>query len=155
MHRYTENRVLPYTPEQVFDLVADVERYQDFVPGWLATRILKRTADGVEVDQVMGLGAFRLEFTSHATFKRPEELHITSHGAPFRSLDIHWSFTAAGPGGCLARFSVDYALSSLWLEKFLNLLFSLTMRRILTAFEKRARELYGELPPPTETSDQH
>lgn len=111
MPRYTENRVLPYTPEQVFDLVADAERYQDFVPGWLAALILKRTADGVEVDQVMGFGASRLEFTSHATFKRPDELHITSHGAPFRSLGIHWSFTPAEPCGCLTRFSVDYALS--------------------------------------------
>ncbi|MFQ5936867.1 MAG: type II toxin-antitoxin system RatA family toxin [Acidiferrobacterales bacterium] len=143
MHKYTENRLMGFTPEQVFNVVADVERYHEFLPGWLAARIVERNDNQLIVDQVVGLAAFRLEFISHATLERPDHIQIIARDGPFRLLDIDWHLEPASPSGCLARLKVEFELSSSLLERLLVMLFHITLRQILTAFEKRARRLYG------------
>lgn len=143
MHYYKEERLLPYTQAQVFDLVADVERYHEFVPGWLAARIVERKGDELIVDQVIGLGAFRLEFVSHTSLRSPDHAHVVARDGPFRYLDINWFFEPAAGSGCLTRLSVEFELSSSLLEGVLRLLFGITLRQVMGAFEKRARKLYG------------
>jgi coenzyme Q-binding protein COQ10 len=143
MHTYTEKRLLPCTLEQAFALVADVEHYHEFVPAWLAARVVEREGDELIVDQVVGLGAFPIEFISHTTLKHPDHIHVVARDGPFRYLDINWDFEPASPSGCLTHLSVEFELSSSLLEGFLTMLFKISLRQILSAFGKRARQLYG------------
>ena len=143
MQSYTEERVLPYTREQVFDLVADVESYHEFVPGWLAARIVERAGNELIVNQVIGLGAFPLEFVSHTSLKPPGHIHVVARDGPFRYLDINWEFKPDPRPGCLIRLSVEFELSSPLFAKLLTVLFRISLRQVLSAFEKRAQRLYG------------
>ena len=143
MHTYTEKRLLPCTREQAFALVADVERYHEFVPAWLAARVVEREADELTVEQVVGLGAFPLEFVSHTSLQPPDRIHVIARDGPFRHLDIDWKFEPSSPSGCLTCLTVEFELSSPLLESFLTTLFRISLRRVLSAFEKRARQIYG------------
>ena len=144
MHMYTEKRVLPCTREQAFALVADVERYHEFVPAWLAARVVEREGDELIVNQVVGLGAFPLEFVSHTSLQPPDHIHVVARDGPFRYLDINWDFDPASPSGCLTHLSVEFELSSPLLRSFLTILFRISLRQVLSAFEKRAHQLAAD-----------
>jgi coenzyme Q-binding protein COQ10 len=143
METYTDNREFPYTPDQIFDLVADVESYGDFVPGWLNARIVERDGEVVYVEQEVGLGMFHTRFVSQGIFTRPESIEITSTDGPFVYLAIRWSFEASNKSGCIIRFHAGFELRSRFLEKVMGRLFSDTMRRCVSAFEQKAHELYA------------
>ena len=142
MHSYTEQRTMPFTREQIFSLAADIESYHEFLPLWLTARVVERKDDELIVDQVVGVGAFPLEFVSHASLKHPDHIRIISRDGPFRYLDINWNFESASATSCVTRLSVDFELSSPLFETLLTLLFKRSLRQVLRAFEKRARELY-------------
>lgn len=144
MHKYSEKRVLPCTREQAFALVADIEHYHEFVPAWLAARITEREENELIVNQVVGLGAFPVEFVSHASLKPPDQIHIVARDGPFRLLDINWTFEPTSSSGCLSHLSVEFELSSPLLETFLTMLFRVSLRQVLSAFQKRARQLYRQ-----------
>ena len=144
METYKDKRESPYTPDQMFDLVADVESYGDFVPGWLKARILERDGEVVYVEQEVGLGRIRTSFVSQCIFTRPEGIEITSTDGPFVYLAVRWLFEAAEKSGCIIHFSAGFELRSRLLEKVVGRLFSDMMRRCVSAFEKKAHELYSE-----------
>ncbi len=145
MPSYTENRALCYTPEQLFDLVADVERYPEFLPWWVAAKVRKRDGDVYYTDQVIGFGMFRERFSSKTVLERPERIDVTSDAGPFRRLKIQWTFHPTPPRGCLIGFHLDFELGSKLVQRLFTLLFRDAARRVVTTFERRARELYG--PP--------
>lgn len=145
MPSYTENRVLSYTPEQLFDLVADVERYPEFLPWWVAARIRKWDGDVYYTDQVIGFGLIRQRFPSRTVLERPGRIDVTSDAGPFLRLEIRWTFEPAPEGGCLVGFHLDFELGSKLVQRLFTLLFSDAARRVVRSFERRARELYG--PP--------
>ena len=134
---------LPYTPEQVFDLVADVERYPEFVPMWRAVRVRQREADREVVEQVLGRRGFTWRFTTEARFRRPERIRIASRDAPFRYLVLLWGFRPAGDGGCRVSYRARYELRRLPLRRVLEAMFSDSLGRVVGAFEARAHALYG------------
>lgn len=142
MRNYSEERELVYTPEQMFDLVADVERYPEFLPGWLMARVERREGNTLHVEQRVGLGALNLRFSSRANLSRPENLEIVGTQGPFRTLLIQWRF-APIPGGCLARFKVGFEMRSALLERLASKLFDHMARSVVGRFERRARQLYG------------
>ena len=142
MRSYNEERELVYTPEQMFDLVGDVERYPEFLPGWLMVRIERRAGDTVHVEQRVGLGALNLRFSSRADLLRPERLDIVGTHGPFRTLVIQWRF-ATIPDGCLTRFKIEFEMRSALLEKIASKLFDRMARGVVSSFERRAHELYG------------
>ena len=144
METYIEKRKFPYTPDQMFDLVADVESYGTFVPGWLNVRILERDGDVVYVDQEVGLGMFHTSFVSQGIFTRPESIEITSSDGPFVYLAVRWTFEASNTSGCIIHFHAGFELRSRFLEKVVGPLFSDIMRRCVSAFEQRAHELYAQ-----------
>lgn len=150
METYEETRELIYTPEQMFDLVADVERYGEFLPGWLDARILERDGDVVFVDQEVGMGAFHTSFITQAIFTRPEYIEITSTDGPFLYLAVRWIFEPAHKSGCLTHFYAGFELRSRLLERVVGRLFSDIMRRAVLAFEQRARQFYGHTVTPQE-----
>jgi len=143
MPTHAEKRVLPYTPEQLFLLVADVERYPEFLPWCLASRITERRADLMVADMVIGFRMFRERFTSRVVLDRPGRIDVTYAEGPFRRLNNHWVFERV-PGGCRIDFYVDFEFKSRLMQRVIEVLFSEAVRRMVGAFEKRAGDLYGD-----------
>lgn len=144
MEIYEDKREVPYTPDQMFDLVADVESYGEFVPGWLNARIIERDGEVVYVEQEVGLGRLRTSFISQGIFTRPESIEITSTEGAFVYLAVTWTFEASKKSGCVIHFHAAFEMRSRFLEKVVGRVFSDMMRRCVTAFEQKAHELYAE-----------
>jgi coenzyme Q-binding protein COQ10 len=142
MPTHAEERVLPYTPDQLFALVANIERYPEFLPWCVGSRIKERQPDLIVADLVIGFRMFRERFTSRVSLDRPQRIDVTYADGPFRYLNNHWTFTA-DPEGCRVGFFVDFEFSSRLLQKVIEVLFSEAVRRMVGAFERRARDLYG------------
>ena len=142
MPTHAEQRVLAYTPEQLFALVADIERYPEFLPWCLAARIKERRADLIVADLIIGFRIFRERFTSRVALDAPRRIDVTYAQGPFRRLNNHWVFERV-QGGCRIDFYVDFEFKSRLMQKMIEVLFGEAVRRMVGAFEKRARELYG------------
>ena len=146
MPTHAEKRVLPYTPEQLFGLVADVERYPEFLPWCLAARIRERRPDLILVDMIIGFRMFRERFTSRAELDPPSRIDVTYAEGPFRRLNNHWVFERV-QGGCRIDFYVDFEFKSRLMQKVIEVLFGEAVRRMVGAFEKRAHDLSGAPAP--------
>ena len=132
---------LPFSCEQMFDLAADIERYPDFLRGWISARIQKRESNICYVDQVVGLGPVRLQFTSKAVLYRPERIEVTSAEAPFRHFGLSWQVTAVPPAGCRVSVAAEAELQLRMLQRIVNQLLPAAVDDVITAFEARARRL--------------
>ena len=142
MPRHTEKRFLPYTPEQLFDLVADVGHYQDFLPWVAATRIREDDETGMVADLIVGFGALKETFTSRVKKDRPRQIDIDYIEGPLKHLHNHWKFRAV-PGGSEVDFCVDFAFRNRIFEALAGQMFDRALRRMINAFEERAAVLYG------------
>ncbi|MGE5269245.1 MAG: type II toxin-antitoxin system RatA family toxin [Thiohalocapsa sp.] len=144
MPTHAEQRVLPYTPEQLYALVADVERYPEFLPWCVGARIRERRSDLIVADLIIGFKMFRERFTSSVRLDPPQRIDVTYTEGPFRYLNNHWVFERV-PGGCRIDFFVDFEFKSRLLQRVIEVLFGEAVRRMVAAFEHRAAQLYG--PP--------
>jgi coenzyme Q-binding protein COQ10 len=142
MPTHAEQRVLPYTQEQLFDLVADIERYPEFLPWCLGARIRERQPHLVVADLIIGFKMFRERFTSRVELDPPRRINVTYAEGPFRYLNNHWIFEKV-PEGCRIDFFVDFEFKSRLMQKVIEVLFGEAVRRMVSAFEGRARDLYG------------
>jgi coenzyme Q-binding protein COQ10 len=142
MPRHTETRILPYTPEQLFDLVADVGRYQEFLPWVAATRIRENSETAAVADLVVGFKALKETFTSKVHKRRPQEIEIDYVEGPLKFLHNSWKFRAV-PGGTEIDFCVDFAFKNRIFEALAGQMFDRALRRMIGAFEERAAELYS------------
>ena len=143
MPTHAEKRVVPYTPSQVFDLVADIERYPEFLPWCKAARIRKRQGSLLVGDLIIGFRMVKERFTSHVTLKAPNRIDVEYTQGPLRYLNNHWVFEQH-PEGCLIDFYIDFEFHSKMLQKLIGLLFNEAVQRMVGAFEDRAHTLYGE-----------
>lgn len=144
MPRHTETRNLPYTPEQLFDLVADVQSYKDFLPWVAAVRIRSDSATLMIADLVVGFGALKETFTSRVEKQRPVSIVTDYIEGPLKYLHNSWKFRPDGQGGTDVDFCVDFAFKSRLFESLAGQMFDRALRRMIQAFETRARQLYGE-----------
>jgi coenzyme Q-binding protein COQ10 len=144
MPRHTEKRRLPYAPEQVFDLVADVRRYPEFLPWVAAVRIRSDGATDMVADLVVGFRALKETFTSKVHKRRPHEIEIDYVEGPLKYLHNSWKFRPDGSGGTEVDFCVDFAFRSRLFETLAGQMFDRALRRMIGAFEDRARALYGD-----------
>ncbi len=145
MPAHTERRVLPYSAEQLFDLVAAVDRYPEFLPWCRETRITRRDGDVFHADMIIGFKAVRQRFSSRVETARPHGIDVAPTRGPFRRLANRWRFTDLPGGGCQVDFHVDFEFRSRLLRGLIGALFHEAARRMVAAFEGRARTLYG--PP--------
>jgi coenzyme Q-binding protein COQ10 len=145
MPTHAEQRLLPYTQDQLFDLVADIERYPEFLPWCVGARIRKRLPDGtLEADLVIGFKMFRERFTSIVKPDRKgHRIDVSYAEGPFRYLNNHWKFIAEGEHKTRVDFFVDFEFRSALLQKVIGVLFNEAVRRMVAAFEHRAQKLYG------------
>ena len=149
MPTHAEKRLLHHTPEQLFDLVADVEKYPEFLPWCVATRVRERgEEDGHDMlisDMVIGYKMFREKFTSKVVCQRPGRIDVSYFEGPFKYLNNHWIFVAGGgeEGKCMIDFYVDFEFKPRLFQAAIGAVFNKAVKRMIQAFEKRADELYG------------
>jgi coenzyme Q-binding protein COQ10 len=143
MPRHSESRHLPYTPEQLFDMVADVSRYDEFLPWVVAVRIRSSSETETVADLVVGFSAFKERFTSRVVKQRPGRIDVDYVEGPLKYLHNEWRFERAGDGGTNLHFSVDFAFRSRLFEALAGQMFDRALRRMTGAFEQRAAMLYG------------
>lgn len=152
MPRHTETRSLPYTPEQLFDLVADVGRYQEFLPWVAATRIRSDSETEMLADLVVGFRALKETFTSRVHKRRPQEIEIDYVEGPLKYLHNSWKFQPDGKGGTTIDFCVDFAFRNRIFQALAGQMFDAALRRMIGAFETRAHALYGGALPGSSSS---
>jgi coenzyme Q-binding protein COQ10 len=156
MTSYTERKLVPYAPKQLFDLVADVAKYPSFLPWCVGARIRSRTNDELVADLTIGFGPFRESFTSRVSLQHPDAtgfcaIKVKYENGPFKFLHNQWKFTPDSHG-CVVDFHVDFEFRSFILQKAIGAVFTEAVRMMVNAFLKRARTVYG--PPAVASSVQ-
>lgn len=141
MPSHAETRVLPYSPEAMYDLVADIDRYPEFLPWCTGVRVFRREGNVVFADLMVGFKMVRETFTSKVTLTRPERIDVEYLRGPFRHLKNHWLFRPH-PTGCEIDFYIDFDFRSRVLQALIGALFHEAVRRMVAAFETRAYQLY-------------
>ncbi|MCG7626419.1 type II toxin-antitoxin system RatA family toxin [Epibacterium sp. MM17-32] len=148
MPTHSETRPMPYSAQQMYDLVADVGSYPKFLPWCAAARIRSRTPQGasevMEADLVISFKVFRERFGSRVVL-HPDEHKIDTEylDGPFRYMKSNWAFVDHADGGCDVSFFVDFEFKNAVLQGIIGVVFNEAMQRIVRAFERRAAELYG------------
>lgn len=152
MPTHAEVRVLHHPAEQLFDLVADVEKYPEFLPWCVDARIRRREGSLIVADLVIGYRVFRERFTSTVVLNRPDRIDVTYAEGPFRYLNNHWIFIPEGPDSCTIDFFVDFEFHSRVLQVVAERVFGEAVKLMVHAFERRADELFGSDAPPGDTT---
>lgn len=148
MTTHAEKRVVPYTSKQMFDLVADIAKYPEFLPWCAAARIRSTHTEGdaqiVEGDLIISFKVFREKFGSRVVLREAEPaIEVSYLEGPFKHMNNHWKFKDLPQGGCEIDFLVDFEFKSRTLQALIGLVFDEAMRRVVAAFEARAAQLYG------------
>ncbi|WP_336961253.1 type II toxin-antitoxin system RatA family toxin [Sphingobium aquiterrae] len=143
MPKHSETRALPYTPEQMFDLVADVQSYDQFLPWISAIRVREDSETLMVADIIVGFKGLRESFTSRVNKTRPERVHVDYVDGPLKHLHNDWRFRPDGHGGVLVDFEVEFAFKNRLFEALAGQVFHSALRKMIGAFEARAAALYG------------
>ena len=147
MTAYTQHQHLKYSPTQLFDLVADVECYPEFMPWVIGARIQRREDHTIMVDMTIAAGPLRKRFSTVASLARPHRIDIGSRDPMFDRFEQRWTFEPATSGGANVEYHVDFKFRSRVLQQLLGA--SLADRAVATmsAFKHRAHRLYGQSGP--------
>ena len=146
MTSHAETKYLPYTAKEMFDLVADISSYPEFLPWCAAARVRKEVQEGevkqVEADLVISFKVFREKFGSRVLLDASNYIIETDYiDGPFRYMHSVWSFENCEEG-CEVKFDVDFEFKNAMLQSIIGLVFNDAMQRIVRAFERRASDLY-------------
>lgn len=137
-----QKRFLPYTCEQMFDLVADVGSYEKFLPWVIATRVKFNSETEMIADMLVGFKSIREKFTSRVEKRRPDHIEVFYLDGPLKDLDNNWVFLPA-EDGCEIDFSVEFTFRNAMFEALAGQYFDRAFRKMMGAFEERAHQLYG------------
>jgi coenzyme Q-binding protein COQ10 len=150
MPRHSEQRQLPYRADQMFDLVADVRRYPEFLPWCRAARIRSSTENELVADLVIGFKGITERFTSRVALHRDDRLIVVTYeDGPFKYLTNRWEFIPTDDDtACIVDFYVDFEFRSRFLQRMIGLVFTEAVKRMVAAFETRADALYGKRMSP-------
>ncbi|CAK0776833.1 coenzyme Q-binding protein COQ10 [Azospirillaceae bacterium] len=146
MPTHAENRFVPYTAEQMFRLVAEVDKYPEFLPWCVGARIKRRQGNTLIADLMIGFRMVRESFTSRVTLSPSHRIDTTFSDGPFQYLKSYWIFHPV-EGGCNVDFFVEFEFKSKMLQNLISVLFNEATRRMVAAFDQRARHLYGPSEP--------
>lgn len=148
MPKHRETRRLPWSAAEMFDLVADIGRYPEFLPWVQGMRVgpVQAQADGSSVvvaDMIVGFRMIREKFTSRVTLRRPLSVHVDYLDGPMKHLFNDWTFRDAGGGGCEIDFAVDFEFRNKAFETLAGMVFTQAFEKMVSAFVARAEALYG------------
>ena len=142
MPTFADRVIVPYSPDQMFNLVADVGRYPEFLPWCVGAYVRSRAPAELVADLTIGFGPIRESFTSRVSLEAPRRIRVRYENGPFHYLNNQWLFTAA-PGGTQIDFWVDFEFRNRMLQKAMGVVFSEAVKRMVSAFRKRAQDVYG------------
>jgi coenzyme Q-binding protein COQ10 len=147
MKVHTEQKILPFKPDEIFELVGDVAKYPEFLPWCTGARVREKqktaTGETMVADLMIGFKMVREKFTSRVTLDRPSlRIDVDYLQGPFKHLKNHWTFSATQNGQCRIDFHLEFEFSSVLLQKLIGVLFHEAVRRMVAAFEARAHQLY-------------
>jgi len=153
MPSHHESRRLAYTPEQLFDLVADVGRYPEFLPWVVAARVSVSTPTDLTAEMVVGFQFVSERFTSRVTLDRPNTISVNYSNGPLKYLHNEWRFRPTEDGGTMVDLMVAFEFKSRIFERLAGAFFGDAFRTMVASFEKRAARLYpaGTQPSPSPT----
>lgn len=148
MPAHSQQHLSPYSPTQLFDLVADVERYPEFIPWVGAARVLRREQNHMLAELKIRFSGISTSYTSDITLHapvgdKPGTIDVRLVSGPFRHLSNGWEFCPAENGGSMVHFEIDFAFQSSMFEKVIGGLFEKAVMKMITAFDQRAKQLYG------------
>ena len=143
MSKFVEKKILPYTPEQMFNLVSDVAAYPQFLPWCVGARVYSQDEDSFDADVIIGFKMFREKFTSRVTLEQNCRVDVDYIKGPIKRLYNHWYFTEAEGGACQIDFEVDFEFKTAILNDLIGGVFEKATRKMMSAFEHRAAKLYG------------
>ncbi|MCG6867254.1 MAG: type II toxin-antitoxin system RatA family toxin [Gammaproteobacteria bacterium] len=153
--RFRDSRHLYLPQSRLFAVVADVERYPEFVPGWESARILKRDETGLTVEQQIGIGPVCKRFRSRATIEPQSRIRIASIDGPFRRLEIDWSIVREVDDRCTVDLAIDIEARGGIVGRIIETNFDSVARQLIPLFVDRAFRLgmgapreVGPRPPP-------
>ena len=141
MATHRESRALAQSSHVIFDIVADVERYPEFLPLIREARIVKRHADAYETEQSLALGLLTHRFRTRTELDRPRGITVVSADRSFCRFDIRWQFASLGDRRCHVDFALNCETRSLWLMPVVQLLVLPMASSMVAAFEARAQAL--------------
>lgn len=142
MPSHTETQFSPYAPQQIFDLVADIERYPEFLPWCRAARILERGENSCLAELLISFKHLTEHYTSRVTFSPSHAVEVEMVAGPFHHLINRWKFTPEGQGTRI-DFFIDFQFRSKLLEKLIGGMFTKAANKMAGAFKERANQLYG------------
>ena len=143
MPTHSETRILPYSAEQMFALVIDIEKYPEFLPWCAGARINSKSKNDLEADVLIGYKMFREKFSSRVHFTRPKEIEVEYLKGPMRHLHNKWVFKDTRDNQCQIDFYVDFSLKTKLFENLIDQFFQKALMKMINAFEARAMEIYG------------
>ena len=148
MPTHAEKRRMPYSADQMYALIADIETYPEFLPWCSGCRIRDKREEGtrkiVDADLIISFKVFRERFGSRVTMDpQANEIIVEYLDGPFKYLKNHWRFQPVSDTECEVDFFVDFEFKSRTLQAIIGVVFGEAMRRIVRAFEDRAKVLYG------------
>ena len=143
MPKHFETRVLPYSSEEIFNLVSDIESYPEFLPWCIGTRILKQEKNIIYADLIVGFKLVREVYTSKVILQRPNAIDVEYEKGPFKHLINNWKIKEIGRG-CEVKFFIDFEFKSRFLRGLMGVFFGEAVNRMVTAFENRANVIYGK-----------
>jgi coenzyme Q-binding protein COQ10 len=143
MPRHHEIRQLPYNAQQMFDLVADVGRYAEFLPWVAAVRVKNASETEMVADLIVGFKGLREQFTSRVIKQRPLHIAVDYLDGPLKHLHNEWRFSDRADGGCAVDFTVDFSFRNNIFERLAGQVFDRALRAMTNAFVERADALYG------------
>jgi len=141
MPTHAEKRYLPHRPADLYGLVADIEKYPEFLPWCVAIRVRNRHENTVTADMVIGFKMFRESFSTRVTLSPPNRIDVEYLNGPFKYLNNHWVFEDGDDGGCVIDFYVDFEFRSKLLQKAIGVVFNEAVIKMIDAFEKRANKM--------------
>ena len=145
MKTHSEKRHLSHTPEQMFELVSDIEKYPEFLPWCISCRIQTSVENEILADMVIGYKMFRERFTSKVTLTEPERIDVAYSEGPFKFLNNHWIFLREPDGSCTIDFFVEFEFRSRLMQRIIGSVFNEAVRIMVHSFEKRANLIYTKL----------
>lgn len=144
MHTVKRSVLVPYSAEQMFKLVADVEKYQEFMPWCGGSSIREETEDGLVGSVTIAISKIRHTFTTRNTHDYPNRIQLELVDGPFSALHGDWIFTPLAEDACKVEFTLNYAFNSKPLEFILGPIFNKVANSFIDSFTKRAEQQYGE-----------
>ena len=143
MREMTRSALVARSPELVYQVVEDVERYPEFVPGCTEAKILERSAYEMVARLAVRRGPLRTEFTTRNRLDPGRSMHLDLVDGPFRILEGNWSFTPVASNGCRIELSLRFQFSNLLKSALFEPLFEETAASLMRAFVSRAQSMPG------------